>query len=73
MFHFPVIPPAFEAILDDLGTARSRLGPIRTAAHAACARHHSRGAFASRREDAAVLAAILGAAEDPFPALRRHR
>jgi hypothetical protein len=73
MYNVPFIHSPFEAILDDLGTDRSRLGAIRTAAHAACARHRSRGVFASRRDDAALLAAILGAAEDPFPALRYHR
>ena len=70
MFNFPAPALAFEAILEDLGTARSRLGPLRTAAHAACARH--RRASASRRDDTAALAAILGAAEDPFPALKPH-
>ena len=69
MFSFPAPALAFEAILEDLGTARRRL-PLRTAAHAACARH--RRAFASRRDDTAALAAILGAAEDPFPALKSH-
>jgi hypothetical protein len=70
MFHFPVSARSFEAILEDLGAARSRLGPLRTAAHSACARRRHRG-FASRRDDSAALAAILVAAEDPFPALRR--
>ena len=70
MFNFPASAIAFEAILEDLGTARARFGPLRTAAHAACARH--RRAFTARREDTAALAAILGAAEDPFPALKPH-
>ena len=69
MFNFPAPALAFEAILEDLGTARTRFSPLRTAAHAACAR---RRPFPSRREDAAALAAILVAAEDPFPALKLH-
>ena len=72
MFGFPVPALSFEALLEDLGTTRSRLAPIRTAAHAAFNRRHSRRPFAGRREDTAALAAILGAAEDPFPALRHH-
>jgi hypothetical protein len=73
MFNFAVPALSFEAILEDFGTVRSRLGPMRTAAHAACSRRRSRAAFAFRREDTAALAAILGAAEDPFPALRHNR
>ena len=73
LHEMPFIHSPFEAILDDLGTARSRLAQLRTAAHAACARRRGRGGFASRCDDALLLAAILGAAEDPFPALRRHR
>ena len=71
MFSLPVPAASFEALLEDIG-ARSRLAPIRTAAHAAFARRHSRRSFPGRREDTAALAAILGAAEDPFPALRHH-
>jgi hypothetical protein len=71
MFDFPVSALSFEAILEDLGTVRSRIGPMRTAAHAACARR--RASFASRRDDTAALALILGAAENPFPALRHNR
>ena len=70
MFSFPVPALSFEAILQDLGTARTRLGPLRTAAHAAASRHHCRRASLSRRGDTAALAAILAAAEDPFPALK---
>ncbi|HET9070140.1 MAG TPA: hypothetical protein VFN28_15985 [Amaricoccus sp.] len=62
----------FEAIREDLGLARSPLASIRTAAHAAIARHRARRASAARHDAEAVLAAILGA-EDPFPALRYHR
>ena len=73
MFHLPAASLPFESILEDLGTARSPLASIRTAAHAACARHRARRATAARREAEAALAAILGAAENPFPALRHRR
>jgi hypothetical protein len=66
------MPAPFEAIREDLGFERSPLASIRTAAHAAFARHRARRVSAGRRDAEAVLAAILGA-EDPFPALRHHR
>ena len=73
MSRLSSIPAPLEAILEDLGAERSPLASIRTAAHAACARHRARRATAARREAEAALAAILGAAENPFPALRHRR
>ena len=59
MMHFPVTPRAFEAIREDLGPDRSPLGPIRTAAHAACARRQARQTPAARQAEC-LLAVILG-------------
>lgn len=73
MFHFPVTPLAFEAIREELGPDRSPLAPIRTAAHAACARH-ARRAPATRRPADAILAAVLGGRVTHAPAPgTRHR
>ena len=67
------IPAPFEAIRHDLGVERSPLASIRTAAHAAFARHRSRRASAMHRDAEAVVAAMLCCGEDPFPALRPYR
>jgi hypothetical protein len=73
MFHFPVTPRAFEVIREDLGPDRSPLAPIRTAAHAACARRHARQKPSARQVES-ILAAILGGEVARIPASSlRHR
>ena len=60
MFHSSFTLSAFEAMVEEIGKNRSPLDPIRTAAHAACARRRNLAQTAPESVRAAVLRAIAG-------------